>query len=66
VRQAAAYSSSYAIASAASCPAPLGRLDLKAGIAQPIDNEIGGLVGIKDLMVKVGAAEQVDEHVLGS
>jgi hypothetical protein len=51
-----------AISSAASL---LG-LDLKAGVDQSLDDDFSRLFGIKDLVVKVGAAEKVDEHVLGS
>jgi len=59
VRQAAPYSSSYAIASAASCPAPLGRLDLKAGIEQPLDDDLGRVFGVKDLRREIAAAEEI-------
>ncbi len=51
-------------ASAASYPAPLGRLDLKPGIDQPPDNDLGRVFGVKDLRRKVGAAEKVGQNVL--
>jgi hypothetical protein len=45
----------------------LRRLDLKAGIEQPLNDDICRVCRVKeDLWRKIAAAEQVDEHVLGS
>jgi hypothetical protein len=41
-----------------------GRLDLKPGIVQPLNDDFGRVFGVKDLRWKVGAAEQVGENVL--
>src|SRR5450631_3839250 len=41
-----------------------GRLDLKPGIVQPLNDDFGRVFGVEDLRWKVGAAEQVGENVL--
>ena len=41
-----------------------GRLDLKPGIVQPLNDDFGRVFGVKDLHRKVGAAEQVSQNVL--
>src|SRR5450631_616836 len=43
-----------------------GRLDLKPGIVQPLNDDLGRVFGVDDLHREVAGAEQVDEHVLGS
>jgi hypothetical protein len=42
------------------------RLDLKASVTEPLDDDLGRVFGVKDLRREIAAAEQVDEHVLGS
>src|ERR1700738_5007284 len=43
-----------------------GRLDLKPGIVQSLNDDLGRVYGIQHLGREVAAAEKVDEHVLGS
>jgi hypothetical protein len=43
-----------------------GRLDLKLGINQALDDNICCVFGVDDLRREVAGAEQVDKHVLGS
>src|SRR6266852_1384707 len=42
----------------------LGRRDLEAGVAQPLNDDFGRLCGVKDLRRKVAAAEEIGQHVL--
>jgi hypothetical protein len=51
---------------AASWSAGVGRLDLKPGIVQPLDNDLGRVFGVKDLRREVAAAEEVGQNVLRS
>jgi hypothetical protein len=41
------------------------RNDLKAGIVQPLNDDLGRVFGIQHLRREVAAAEQVDEHESG-
>jgi hypothetical protein len=52
------------IGAGASCPTPLGRLDLKASVEQSLDDDLGRPFGVKNLGREVGAAEKVGQHVL--
>ena len=59
-------SASLSIDAGASCPIPLGRLDLKPGIVQPLNDDLGRVFGVKDLCREIAAAEEIGHNVLGS
>src|SRR6266851_7480032 len=44
----------------------LARLDLEAGVDQPLNDDFGRVFGVDDFRWEVGAAEKIGEHVLGS
>jgi len=46
-----------------SCASPISRNDLEAGVAQPLNDEISRGLGVEDFVVKVGAAEQIDQNI---
>ena len=51
---------------ASSCPMPLGRLDLEAGVEQSLDDDLGREFGIKDSRREVIGAEKVGQaHLSG-
>ena len=48
---------------ASSCPMPLDRLDLEAGVEQSLNDDFSRSFGVKNRDRKVGAAEKVDQHI---
>src|SRR5258708_40100439 len=52
------------IGAGASCPTPLGRFDLEAGVDQSPDDDFSRGLRIRDRRRNVVAVEQVSQHML--